>query len=42
MIRSEIKNCNFILSEEQQKSQRYQQGNLININILKKNDRTFT
>ena len=40
MIRLEMKNCNTILTEIQQKSQQYHQVKLINISILqvKKHD----
>ena len=35
MIRVELKNCNTILTEEQQKYQHYHLEKAININILK-------
>ena len=34
MIRSEMKNCNMILTEKQQKNQHYHLEKLINMNIL--------
>ena len=34
MIKLEIKNCNVILTEEQQKYQHYHPKKLINMNIL--------